>query len=712
MKQFSHFLLAGIILMFLFSSVVQGQIPKTISFQGVLTDSLGKPVDDGQWGLTFRLYDDSAEGIQLWNETKVVQTSSGLFSTILGSVMPFGSSVKFDKPYWLALQADGQPEMAPRIPLTAVGYSFNSLNSDTAQFAKNIPDGIVTETKIANNTITSAKIVDGTIAGSDFANASITSAKIATGQVVKGLNGLRDNIYLSAVGGATVNSSNDTIYINAGSGGGGTGIQGIQNTNNTIDIINPNGPTATINVKSGVFLPLTGGMMSGAITSSGGPAITMGKGNFGVNNINTGTDAFVAGRNNRARGDYSVASGGGGTAYSDSNSAIGSHSTIGGGRINLATGERSTIGGGSQNLTSGFATTVAGGRYNTASSDYATVGGGNQNRARGQFSVVSGGGGAEVDSNSAIGDYSTVGGGRSNKAILGYATVGGGFDNTTNGTSATVSGGESNGAINVYTTVSGGFDNLASGNVATVSGGRNNTASGIQGTVSGGSTNIASGDVATVSGGTANTASGWGSTVCGGKDNTAAGNYSFAAGHRAKAIHNGAFVWADQSNFDFVSLATNQFFIRASGGTHIYSNPLATSGVRLAAGASAWDVISDSTKKRNIRLVNTKHILDKVENLPVKQWSYLTQDPSIEHIGPMAQDFYAAFGLGEDDKTISTIDPAGVALAAIKGLIEENKELRTKNEELIARLNQLETTVKLLVEGTKSTDSKSLGELR
>lgn len=78
----------------------------------------------------------------------------------------------------------------------------------------------------------------------------------------------------------------------------------------------------------------------------------------------------------------------------------------------------------------------------------------------------------------------------------------------------------------------------------------------------------------------------------------------------------------------------------------------------------------------------------------------------------MAQDFYAAFGLGDDEKTISTIDPAGVALAAIKGLIEENKELRTKNEELTARLHRLETVVKSLAEETKSKSTKSFGELR
>jgi hypothetical protein len=57
-----------------------------------------------------------------------------------------------------------------------------------------------------------------------------------------------------------------------------------------------------------------------------------------------------------------------------------------------------------------------------------------------------------------------------------------------------------------------------------------------------------------------------------------------------------------------------------------------------------------------------------VSQLPIKQWSYKSQDASIEHIGPMAQDFWNAFHLGEDCLGISTIDPDGIALAAIQEL--------------------------------------------
>jgi len=94
--------------------------------------------------------------------------------------------------------------------------------------------------------------------------------------------------------------------------------------------------------------------------------------------------------------------------------------------------------------------------------------------------------------------------------------------------------------------------------------------------------------------------------------------------------------------------------------------------------------------KENVEPVDTRAVLDKVAELPVDQ------NDSIRHRGPMAQDFYAAFGLGLGDKTIDTIDPNGVALAAIQGLnelVQENEQrLAEKDaeiEELRARLGEL-----------------------
>ena len=68
--------------------------------------------------------------------------------------------------------------------------------------------------------------------------------------------------------------------------------------------------------------------------------------------------------------------------------------------------------------------------------------------------------------------------------------------------------------------------------------------------------------------------------------------------------------------------------------------------------------------------------------MPITSWSYKAEKPSVRHIGPMAQDFYKAFGLGLDNKHITTIDEGGVALAAIQGLYRQNKALDHKVDRL------------------------------
>ena len=82
---------------------------------------------------------------------------------------------------------------------------------------------------------------------------------------------------------------------------------------------------------------------------------------------------------------------------------------------------------------------------------------------------------------------------------------------------------------------------------------------------------------------------------------------------------------------------------------------------------------SDRNAKADFAAVNAQEVLDKVAALPLQSWSY-TNRPGVKHVGPMAQDFRAAFGLGEDDKHIATVDADGVALAAIQGLNQKVEE--------------------------------------
>jgi len=98
---------------------------------------------------------------------------------------------------------------------------------------------------------------------------------------------------------------------------------------------------------------------------------------------------------------------------------------------------------------------------------------------------------------------------------------------------------------------------------------------------------------------------------------------------------------------------------------------------------------SDRNMKDNLTPVNGSEILQKIEKLPIFQWNYKAEDPLVKHIGPVAQDFHAIFGVGNDDKSISTIDPAGISLAGIQELIRQNREMKEELEQLRQKVNTL-----------------------
>ncbi len=113
-----------IFLLCLAATLSHGQIPQEISYQGVLTDADGGPAGDGNYSMTFTLYDAETEGNSLWQEAKVVAVENGVFNVILGDVTPL--SPTFDEAYWLGIQVGADPELEPRIKLTATAYSLNS----------------------------------------------------------------------------------------------------------------------------------------------------------------------------------------------------------------------------------------------------------------------------------------------------------------------------------------------------------------------------------------------------------------------------------------------------------------------------------------------------------------------------------------------------------------------------------------------------------
>jgi hypothetical protein len=137
-----------------------------------------------------------------------------------------------------------------------------------------------------------------------------------------------------------------------------------------------------------------------------------------------------------------------------------------------------------------------------------------------------------------------------------------------------------------------------------------------------------------------------------------------------------------------MTLTNSKLSMKSDGSTELTSNSGGSAGVTLPAGGGSWNNLSDRNMKTNFAAVDTRAILHGVLNLPISTWNYKSQDKSIRHIGPMAQDFFATFKVGEGDKTIATIDPDGVAFAAIQGLNEELKDRDARIEGLQQQLKQ------------------------
>ena len=208
-----------------------------------------------------------------------------------------------------------------------------------------------------------------------------------------------------------------------------------------------------------------------------------------------------------------------------------------------------------------------------------------------------------------------------------------------------------------------------------------------------GSANTANGANALVSNitGDSNTGIGWGVLYSNtnGNNNTAIGESALGSNtsgsnNIALGLNAGYNISTGSSNIDI----GNQGFTTDNNIVRIGTTQSATylSGTVYANGVA---LTSDRNAKEHFSSIDPQAVLAKVTAMPVTEWNY-KDDKTAEHIGPMAQDFHAAFGLdGADDKHISVVDENGVALAAIQGLEAENVQLKKRLDELEAEVKAL-----------------------
>jgi hypothetical protein len=558
------------------------------TYQGRLSSS-GSPAT-GVYDFRFRLATDSLGNNLIGSPvlTNAVSVNNGLFT----ATIDFGAGFFNGSNYWLEVDvktnlAGGYTALTPLQALTPTPYAV------FAATASNL-SGTVPATQLTGN------LSSGQLSGTYGSAVTLNNAGNSFSGNGAGLTGVN----AAALGG--VNSSNfwqlggNTVA--AGQFLGSTNNQALElQVNGARGLrIEPNNSRSP-NVIGGSYANVAGAGLSGVVIAGGGSTnigglmvsnavmssyanIGGGAGNFidsgaalttigggALNIIQPGTGgAFIGGGSQNivwTNADSSMIGAGQGNGINVESWG----SVIVGGEVNQVgvNAHESFIGGGAQNQISSnaYQSVIVGGNLNSIGNDswLATIGGG-QNQLIGpgsSFATIAGGGQNNIGSNSyqttisgglnnRIEDNAlnaSIGGGGQNIIRSGAydAVIGGGEQNVvqTNAGTAVIAGGVANlvGSNSVGSAIGGGSQNnvLSDSSYATISGGYNNTNAGSYAMIPGGSLN-------------------------------AAGQQSFAAGHRAKAITTGAFVWADSNEADFSSTANNQFLVRAAGGVGINTN--------------------------------------------------------------------------------------------------------------------------------------------
>ena len=235
----------AVVLALLLSSVVFADPPRIMNYQAKLTNSDGVALD-GDYSITFRIYDAATGGTLLWYQTKTVTVTNGLFDEQLDLSINGGDTLKFNRPYWIALEVGSDGEMSPREKLAPVSFAFRSIYADTAKVVGSgavqtdgtsiTGDGTAANplSAVLGNSIETGEITNGTIVNADISgSAAIDWSKINHPSLdnyqywtaTDGANNTDVNstgsLTFTGTGGASVTVSSGTVTIDASSAGDG-----------------------------------------------------------------------------------------------------------------------------------------------------------------------------------------------------------------------------------------------------------------------------------------------------------------------------------------------------------------------------------------------------------------------------------------------------------------------------------------------------------
>lgn len=202
-----------------------------------------------------------------------------------------------------------------------------------------------------------------------------------------------------------------------------------------------------------------------------------------------------------------------------------------------------------------------------------------------------------------------------------------------------------------------------------------------------------------------------------GRNVTASGTRSIAIGNYASTDDKtGAIVISANDGFSTVEVkaaSSNQFVARAGhfwlgSGTAVTAPAghllTTSSGAYLSTGGT-WTNSSDVSRKENFETVDAEEVLGKIADMSIRSWSYKGEAASVRHVGPTAQDFHGAFGLGDGETAIATVDADGINLLAVQALEKRTAEqartiqaLQAENQLLQQRLARIEAALRRLAD--------------